>query len=68
MKLNEQNIEARHLWRPMHMQPFFAKYDFIGTDVAKELFEYGLCLPSDSKMTDDDLQKVYDIIKDVCDA
>ncbi len=67
-KLSEQNIEARHLWKPMHMQPFFAKYDFVGEKVAEELFKYGLCLPSDSKMIDNDLQKVCNLIKEVCDV
>ncbi|MFT4693826.1 MAG: dTDP-4-amino-4,6-dideoxygalactose transaminase [Francisella sp.] len=66
--LADENIEARHLWKPMHMQPFFAEYDFVGADVAANLFEYGLCLPSDSKMTDDDLTKVCNIIKEVFSA
>ncbi|AIT10005.1 aminotransferase DegT [Candidatus Francisella endociliophora] len=67
-KLAEYNIEARHLWKPMHMQPFFKYYDFIGTGVAEKLFELGLCLPSDSKMTENDLLRVVSIIKEVCDA
>ena len=68
IKLAEQNIEARHLWKPMHMQPFFEKYDFIGSDVAENLFKYGLCLPSDSKMTNEDLNKVCKIIKGTYDV
>ena len=67
-KLADENIEARHLWKPMHMQPFFAEYDFVGSDVAEKLFELGLCLPSDSKMTNDDLSKVCKIVKEVCSA
>ncbi len=62
-KLGEFNIESRPLWKPMHMQPYFAKYDFIGSGISEELFNYGLCLPSDTKMTDDDLIKVVSIIK-----
>lgn len=67
-KLAGYNIEARHLWKPMHLQPFFAEYDFVSTNVAEKLFEYGLCLPSDSKMTDEQLYKVCKIIKEVCNA
>ena len=61
--LEEENIESRPVWKPMHMQPFFEKYDFIGTNVAESLFENGVCLPSDTKMTDDDLERVCSIIK-----
>ncbi len=61
--LEEENIESRPVWKPMHMQPFFAGYDFIGGDVGKNLFENGVCLPSDTKMTDDDLQRVSKTIK-----
>ena len=44
-------------------QPFFEKYDFIGADVAGMLFEKGVCLPSDTKMTDGDLERVVNTIK-----
>lgn len=53
----------------MHMQPFFAKYDYIGSDVSNKLFENGVCLPSDTKMTDKDLDRVCEIIKGLwCEA
>ncbi len=61
--LEKENIESRPVWKPMHMQPFFEKYDFAGTDVAEKLFENGVCLPSDTKMTDEDLERVCTIIK-----
>jgi len=61
--LEEENIEARPVWKPMHMQPFFADYDYVGTDVGETLFENGVCLPSDSKMSDEDLQRVVAIIR-----
>lgn len=61
--LEKENIESRPVWKPMHMQPFFEKYDFIGTDVSEKLFENGICLPSDTKMTEADLEKVVKIIK-----
>ncbi|WP_159882491.1 DegT/DnrJ/EryC1/StrS family aminotransferase [Paenibacillus puerhi] len=61
--LEKENIESRPVWKPMHRQPFFEKYDFVGTDVSEKLFENGVCLPSDTKMTDEDLGTVVDIIK-----
>lgn len=63
--LEKENIESRPLWKPMHMQPFFEKYDYIGANVSEKLFENGLCLPSDTKMTDEDLKRICDIIKSV---
>ncbi|MCP1126100.1 aminotransferase class I/II-fold pyridoxal phosphate-dependent enzyme [Bacillus sp. 3103sda1] len=61
--LEKENIESRPIWKPMHMQPFFEKYDFVGTDVSEKLFENGVCLPSDTKMTDEDLARGVKIIK-----
>ena len=64
--LEAENIESRPIWKPMHMQPFFADYDFIGGnsgDVAQKIFENGVCLPSDTKMTDVDLNRIVDVIK-----
>ncbi|EKS8354132.1 aminotransferase class I/II-fold pyridoxal phosphate-dependent enzyme [Bacillus cereus] len=61
--LEKENIESRPVWKPMHIQPFFEKYDFVGTDVSEKLFENGICLPSDTKMTEADLEKVVKIIK-----
>ena len=48
---------------PMHLQPVFKNYDYIGDDVAETLFDLGVCLPSDTKMTDDDLKTVVSTIK-----
>ena len=61
--LEKENIESRPIWKPMHLQPFFADYDYVGGDVSEKLFENGLCLPSDTKMTDSDLIRVCQIIK-----
>jgi dTDP-4-amino-4,6-dideoxygalactose transaminase len=61
--LEKENIESRPIWKPMHIQPFFERYDFIGTDVSVNLFENGVCLPSDTKMSDGDLKRVVKIIK-----
>ena len=61
--LEKENIESRPVWKPMHMQPFFAEYDYVGSDVSEKLFENGVCLPSDTKMTDEDLERICSIIK-----
>lgn len=61
--LEEDNIECRPVWKPMHLQPYFQEFDFIGNGVSEQLFENGVCLPSDTKMTDDDLQRTCDVIK-----
>lgn len=62
--LEAENIETRWLWRPMHMQPVFANAPYYGGDCARNLFEHGLCLPSGSSLTDDDIHRVADAIKD----
>ena len=61
--LEKENIESRPVWKPMHMQPFFAEYDYVGGDVSEKLFESGVCLPSDTKMADEDLERICSIIK-----
>jgi dTDP-4-amino-4,6-dideoxygalactose transaminase len=61
--LEAENIESRPVWKPMHMQPFFAEYDYVGGSVSEELFKNGVCLPSDTKMTDEDLERICSIIK-----
>src|SRR5699024_6163009 len=61
--LEAKNIEARPVWKPMHKQPYFEEYDFVGKDVAEKLFENGVCLPSDTKMTDEDLIRVCVVVK-----
>ncbi|WP_102692131.1 DegT/DnrJ/EryC1/StrS family aminotransferase [Rummeliibacillus pycnus] len=61
--LEKENIESRPIWKPMHMQPFFEKYDFVGTNISEKLFMNGVCLPSDTKMTDEDLDRVVETIK-----
>lgn len=61
--LEKENIESRPIWKPMHLQPFFKDYDFIGEGVAERIFENGICLPSDTKITDEDLKRIVKIIK-----
>lgn len=61
--LAKENIEGRHLWKPMHLQPFFESFDYIGENNAEKLFNTGICLPSDTKMADEDLNRVCDVIR-----
>jgi dTDP-4-amino-4,6-dideoxygalactose transaminase len=60
--LEQQNIEARPVWKPMHLQPVFAVFKRRGGRVAEELFEQGLCLPSGSNLTLDDLARVVEVV------
>ena len=62
--LEAENIESRPTWKPMHLQPFFSKYDYIDNGgVGERIFKDGVCLPSDTKMTDEDLDRVEKTIK-----
>ncbi|MEQ9323168.1 MAG: aminotransferase class I/II-fold pyridoxal phosphate-dependent enzyme [Polyangiaceae bacterium] len=58
--LNSCNIEARTVWKPMHLQPVFSECRSLGGQVAESLFEDGLCLPSGSSLTEEDQQFVID--------
>lgn len=62
--LEKENIESRPIWKPMHLQPFFQKYGYIGKGVSDNIFKRGICLPSDTKMTDEDLDTVVSIVTD----
>ena len=64
-KLNELNAEGRPIWKPMHMQPIYCKNDFIyvNGDVGADIFERGLCLPSDNKMTEKEQEVIIEVIK-----
>ena len=60
--LEKDNIEARPLWKPLHLQPIFNNYPYYGTNVAENLFDKGLCLPSGSNLTDADKSRIKNII------
>lgn len=64
--LNEENIESRPLWKPMHIQPVFDKYKVYNNGVCEDLFNRGLCLPSDTKLSIMDLEKIASIVRKVC--
>ena len=63
LTLEASNIESRRLWRPMNMQPVYADAPFYGDGCAERLFDRGLCLPSGSILTDDEIARVIDCIK-----
>jgi dTDP-4-amino-4,6-dideoxygalactose transaminase len=60
-----ENIESRPLWKPMHLQPVFAESPFYGNGTSEKLFENGLCLPSGSNLSDEDLAKVIANITEI---
>lgn len=65
-KLEENNIEARPIWKPMHMQPLYADRDFISVEeapVSEDIFARGLCLPSDIKMTEAEIEWIIELVK-----
>jgi dTDP-4-amino-4,6-dideoxygalactose transaminase len=67
LRLLEDNIESRPLWKPMHLQPVHEKAPFYGNGTSEFLFEYGLCLPSGSDLTEGQLQLVVDAVKSCLD-
>jgi len=65
LMLEAQDIESRPLWKPMHMQPVFAHTPRRGGETAAAAFERGLCLPSGSAMTHDDVDRVVGLLRDL---
>lgn len=65
LHLEKDNIESRPLWKPMHLQPVFKDAPYYGTGVSDELFEKGLCLPSGSNLSQEDLDRVINKIKEL---
>ncbi len=63
--LDERNIESRPIWKPLHLQPVFAECRVRGGAVAERIFEHGLCLPSGSSLTEDDLARICEIVRGV---
>lgn len=62
LALEKDNIESRPLWKPMHLQPVFEGCPFYGDGTAEQLFQNGLCLPSGSNLTDDDMERIFDVV------
>lgn len=64
LNLEKDNIESRPLWKPMHLQPVFSGAPFYGNGTSERLFETGLCLPSGSNLSDDELERVVENVKE----
>lgn len=62
LKLLEDNIESRPLWKPMHLQPVFKDCEYFGDNVCEDLFNSGLCLPSGSNLTESDKERITSTI------
>ncbi len=65
LALEKENIESRPLWKPMHLQPVFKKYPSYVDGTSEDLFNRGLCLPSGSNLSKEDLNRVVEIIQEV---
>jgi dTDP-4-amino-4,6-dideoxygalactose transaminase len=63
LALEKEGIEARPVWMPMHKQPFYRDCDFIGEDISGKIFESGICLPSDTKLKEQDLERIAGLIR-----
>ncbi len=66
LALEDENIESRPVWKPMHRQPVFSGCDFQGDGIADEIFEKGLCLPSGSNLSESDLERIVSVVRKVC--
>lgn len=61
--LDAENIEARPLWKPLHLQPVFSGCAVVGRALADRLFEQGLCLPSGSSLTEEEQSRVIEVVQ-----
>ena len=61
--LQNDNIEARPIWKPMHLQPVFKNSQVVGGSVSEYIFNHGLCLPTGTAMTENDVDRVCNVIK-----
>ncbi|MCX8107427.1 MAG: DegT/DnrJ/EryC1/StrS family aminotransferase [Verrucomicrobiae bacterium] len=62
--LDAANVEARPVWKPMHLQPVYEKYECVGGRIAEDLHQRGLCLPSSSCLTEEQQQFVIDRVRE----
>jgi dTDP-4-amino-4,6-dideoxygalactose transaminase len=65
LRMEQENIETRPLWKPMHLQPVFADCPYYGDNTEGRLFDDGLCLPSGPTLTDKDIERVANVIKEM---
>ncbi|MGC8866326.1 MAG: DegT/DnrJ/EryC1/StrS family aminotransferase [Bacteroidales bacterium] len=68
LAFEQENIECRPLWKPMHLQPVFKDAPFYGSNISERLFENGLCLPSGSNLTDSDFDRIFAVLDSVFQA
>ena len=68
LALEAENIEARPVWKPMHLQPIYKACRLRGGQVAEQLYQQGLCLPSGSSLTENELQRIANLIRQNCPA
>ena len=61
-KLREDKIESRPIWKPMHLQPLYKQYKFYNNNSSEKLFNLGLCLPSGTTLTEEQISKISQII------
>ncbi len=61
LALEAENIESRPVWKPLRLQPVFQDCPYYGSGVAEELFDKGICLPSGSSLTREDMQRVVNV-------
>ncbi len=61
----QENIETRPIWKPMHLQPVFKDAPYFGDDLAENLFDTGVCLPSGSNLTDNDRDRIAEVLTQV---
>mgnify|MGYP003607837245 CR=1 FL=1 len=62
LAFEDENIESRPLWKPMHLQPIFSNYSYYGEKNSESLFENGLCLPSGSNLTDVEITRIKKVL------
>lgn len=63
LALEQENIEARPIWKPLHLQPVFKDCHYYGSGLSEKLFDIGLCLPSGSNLSKEDLKRVVETVK-----
>jgi len=65
LALEAKNIESRPVWKPLHLQPIFGNYRYVGRGVSDSIFEQGLCLPSGSNLSEEDIARVTEVILEI---
>ena len=65
LALESEDIEARPLWKPLHLQPVFRDCPYYGSGVSDGFFDKGLCLPSGSNLSKEDIERVVEVVRSV---